>query len=312
MTALVWAGVGALALAVALGAAVALTPRPPRIDITRLDPHARSAPRGLAVVAADASRLGDQVLRRLGRRRALIGLLEQAGVRRTPVQVLGVVVAGTVAGNLVGGAVGGPVGAVALTPLVLLAVVVTLRVRTTRRRTAFADQLDDTLRLMASSLRAGHSVQRALESVAHEAEAPTSEEFSRVLNEVRVGRDLVTALDEVAERTRSTDFSWVAQAVAVHREVGGNLAEVLDRVGVTIRDRTQLRRQAQALSAEGRISGVVLLTLPVVLLAVLQLIAPDYVGGLTGTDTGRAMLGVAVVLMVGGALWMRRLVRVEF
>ena len=196
--------------------------------------------------------------------------------------------------------------------LVLLVVVVTLRVRTTRRRTAFADQLDDTLRLMASSLRAGHSVQRALESVAHEAEAPTSEEFSRVLNEVRVGRDLVVALDEVAERTRSTDFSWVAQAVAVHREVGGNLAEVLDRVGVTIRDRTQLRRQAQALSAEGRISGVVLLALPAVLLVVLQVVAPEYVGRLTGTDTGVTMLAVAAVLMAAGALWMRRVVRVEF
>ena len=184
--------------------------------------------------------------------------------------------------------------------------------RTTRRRAAFADQLEDTLRLLSSSLRAGHSVLRALEAVAHEASAPTSEEFGRVLNEVRVGRDLVAALDEVAERMGSQDFSWVAQAVAVHREVGGNLAVVLDRTGVTIRDRAHLRRQASVLSAEGRFSGIVLLAMPVLLGAGLQLTAPDYLGRLTGSSTGMALLAVAGVLMVVGAVWVRRVVTVRF
>jgi len=168
------------------------------------------------------------------------------------------------------------------------------------------------LRLMAASMRAGHSVLRSLEAVSHDADAPSAEEFSRVLNEVRVGRDLVVALDELAVRTRSEDFSWVAQAVAVHREVGGNLAEVLDRVGVTIRDRNQLRRQTQALSAEGRVSGIVLLAMPVVLGAGLQLTAPGYLARLTGNGTGLAMLAVAGVLMVVGAVWIRRVVTVRF
>ena len=90
---------------------------------------------------------------------------------------------------------------------------------------------------MAGSLRAGHSLLRAVDSVASEADAPTSEEFSRIVNETRVGRDLSDALDEVAERMGSDDFTWVAQAIAIHREVGGNLAEVLDAVGHTIRER---------------------------------------------------------------------------
>jgi len=312
MTPLVWAAIVAVALAIALVAALLLTPRPPRVDITRLDPAARPAPRGLAGLAVDAGVLGDRVLGRLGRRAALVALLEQAGVHRPPAQVLGAVVGGALAGNVLGGAVGGLLGAVALTPLVPLVVVLAIRLRVQRRRAAFADQLDDTLRLMSASMRAGHSVLRALEAVSHEAEAPSSEEFSRALNEVRVGRDLVLALDEVAARTCSEDFSWVAQAVAVHREVGGNLAEVLDRVGGTIRDRNQLRRQTRALSAEGRVSGIVLLAMPVVLGAGLQLTSPEYLARLTGSGTGLAMLAVAGLLMVAGAVWIRRVVTVRF
>jgi tight adherence protein B len=190
--------------------------------------------------------------------------------------------------------------------------VLALRVRISKRRAAFADQLDDTLRLMSSSMRAGHSVLRALEAVSHEADAPTSEEFSRVLNEVRVGRDLVAALDEVADRMASTDFSWVAQAVSIHREVGGNLADVLNRVGVTIRDRTQLRGQARALSAEGRLSAVVLLAMPFVIGGALQLTSPDYVHRLTDSGTGLSMLVIAGLLMIVGAVWVRRVVTVRF
>lgn len=312
MTPLIWSAVGALALALALVAAVLLAPKPVRVDITRLDPTAPPAPRGLGGVRVDAGRLGDRVLRRLGRRQALLDVLERAAVHRSPAQVFWVVVGGAVLGNVLGGSLGGPLGAVVLTPLVPLAVALFLRVRIGRRRAAFGDQLDDTLRLMASSMRAGHSVLRALEAVSHEAEAPTSEEFSRVLNEVRVGRDVVPALDEVAARMGSEDFSWVAQAVAIHREVGGNLSDVLNRIGVTIRDRAQLRGQARALSAEGRLSAIVLLAMPFVIGLALQLTVPDYTSRLTGSGTGMAMLATAGVLMVVGAVWVRRVVTVRF
>ena len=114
--------------------------------------------------------------------------------------------------------------------MVPLAARIIVGVRAGRRKAAFADQLDGSLQLMASSLRAGHSLLRAMDSVAQDAPPPTSEEFARIVNETRVGRDLGEALDEVAARMGSDDFRWVAQAIAIHREVGGNLAEVLDVV----------------------------------------------------------------------------------
>src|SRR5687768_15980827 len=92
-----------------------------------------------------------------------------------------------------------------------------------RRQAAIDDQLDDSRQLMASSLRAGHSLLRAVDAVSQDAVSPTSEEFARIVNETRVGRDLRDSLDEVAERMGSQDFTWVAQAIAIHREVGGNL-----------------------------------------------------------------------------------------
>jgi len=165
---------------------------------------------------------------------------------------------------------------------------------------------------MASSLRAGHSVLRAVDAVSRDAEAPTSEEFSRVINETRVGRDVNTALQQVADRTGSEDFAWVVQAIAIHREVGGNLAEVLDRVGRTIRERTQLRRQARALSAEGRLSGIVLMAMPVVVFGILAVTAPAYTAKLTGTSTGHVLLALALALLVAGGLWLRSTVRVRF
>jgi tight adherence protein B len=312
MDTLTWAGVAACAVAVAIVAALVLMPRRLRVDITRLDPSARPTPHGWARVAAEGGRLGEGVLRRLGRRAALTAALDRADVRRSPAQVLGVMAGGAVVALVLGGVAAGPLVGLLLALLVPLAVVMTLRVRSARRRAAFADQLDDTLRLMAASLRAGLSVQRALEAVSQDAEAPTSDEFSRVLNEVRVGRDLVAALEEVGERTASADFSWVAQAVAIHREVGGNLAEVLDRVGTTIRDRTELRRQARTLSAEGRTTAIVLLTLPVLVGGGLQVLSPGYMGRLTGSSTGLVMLAIAGVLMVVGAVWVRRVVTVKF
>ena len=108
---------------------------------------------------------------------------------------------------------------------------------------------------MAGSLRAGHSLLRAVDAVSQEAGAPTSEEFARIVNETRVGRDLSDALDEVAERMGSEDFTWVAQAIAIHREVGGNLAEVLDAVGHTIRERNADPPAGQGAVGRGQAVG---------------------------------------------------------
>jgi tight adherence protein B len=187
-----------------------------------------------------------------------------------------------------------------------------LSLKRSRRQAAFADQLDDSLQLMASSLRAGHSILRAVDAVAQEAASPTAEEFARVINETRVGRGLTEALDEVAERMASDDFSWVAQAVAIQHEVGGNLAEILDAVSRTIRERNAIRRQVKALAAEGKLSAYVLMGLPLAIVAFLGVVTPSYIAAFTSSPLGYGMLLAAVLLLVVGGLWLKKTVRVDF
>ncbi|MGN6742669.1 MAG: type II secretion system F family protein, partial [Amnibacterium sp.] len=189
---------------------------------------------------------------------------------------------------------------------------VVLGMKAGRRRKAFAEQLDDTLGLLAGSMRAGHSLLRAVDAVSREAEAPTSEEFARIVNETRLGRDLNDALDQSAARMRNEDFGWVAQAIAIHREVGGDLAGVLDEVGHTIRERGQIRRQVAALSAEGKMSAYILLALPFVVLGFLFLTSRDYVARFVESPLGYALMAVAAVLITIGALWMKKIVSFKF
>ena len=189
---------------------------------------------------------------------------------------------------------------------------VLLGFRCGRRQAAFADQLDDSLQLMASSLRAGHSLLRAVDAVSTEAASPTAEEFARIVNETRVGRDLGDALDEVAERMASDDFRWVAQAIGIHREVGGNLAEVLDAVGHTIRERNAIRRQVKALSAEGKLSAIVLGALPFVIIAFLSMTNPGYLAKFTDSLMGYGMIAGVVVLMLVGGFWLKKTVAIRF
>lgn len=108
------------------------------------------------------------------------------------------------------------------------------------------------------------------------------------------------------------DFEWVARAISIHRELGGDLAEILDNVAKTIRERARLRAQVRALTAEGRLSGVILLALPFVVILATRIINPEYVGELTGTSLGQIMLFVALSLMAVGAFWIRRLVQLKY
>ncbi len=218
----------------------------------------------------------------------------------------------TVVGGFAGVVLGGPLLGLLLLAAVPFGARLLLSFKGGRRQAAFADQLDDSLQLMAGSLRAGHSLLRSVDSVSSEADAPTSEEFTRIVNETRVGRDLNDALDEVAERMGSDDFTWVAQAIAIHREVGGNLAEVLDAVGHTIRERNAIRRQVKALSAEGKLSAVVLMALPFGVTGFISITNPGYIAKFTESVTGYAMLGAAGLMLLVGGLWLRSTVRIKF
>ena len=305
-------GIATVAGALLLLALVVLPAGPSRLPLSRLDPSVAPPASALAGPTAAARAGVQRLLAARGRTAAGEAALERAGVSTPLADVLLLVGAATLVLAAAGAALGGPLLALLLTVAGPLGAKAMLGFRTGRRRAAFADQLDDSLQLMASSLRAGHSLLRALDSVSHEAASPTAEEFARIVNETRIGRDLADALDEVAARTASQDFTWVAQAIAIHREVGGNLAEVLDSVGHTIRERNAIRRQVKALSAEGKLSAAVLMALPVGVTAFLSITNPSYLAKFTHSLTGYAMVATAVVMMVVGALWLKKTVAITF
>lgn len=243
--------------------------------------------------------------------------LELAGIRSEPSAFLIVVFAVAAVLGLLGVLIGfGSFWAVLLGVLFAAAapllVSAFLDARTSRRRGQFAEQLDDTLQLVAGNLRAGHGLLQAIDSVAQHADSPTAEEFARVVNQTRIGRDLGEALSGTAERMRSDDFSWAAQAIQINRETGGNLSETLQRTAATIRERNQIRRQVKALSAEGRLSATVLLLLPVAVVAGVLILRPDYFAPFVESPIGWFAIMVAIVLMIIGTVWMSAVVRVKF
>ena len=201
------------------------------------------------------------------------------------------------------GMVLGIVGGVA--PLVLL------NFRIGRRAKRMHAQLTDVLSILASSLRAGHSFLQSLDLVAQEIGEPSSEEYRRLLAELRLGRELNDSLDAMALRIGSEDFKWAIVAVKIQREVGGNLAEILDTVAATLREREAVRGQVKALSAEGRLSMYLLCGLPFAVGTYMMFVNPDYLRLLWTSKMGLVMLAVGGSLMGLGIIWMRKVVRID-
>ncbi|MGI9601604.1 MAG: type II secretion system F family protein [Acidimicrobiales bacterium] len=187
----------------------------------------------------------------------------------------------------------------------------TVKFMAARRRKKFVAQLPDTLTLLAGTLKAGYSFMQGLESVSKESEDPIGEELRKVVTEAQLGRPVEEALDMSAERMNSDDYAWAIMAVKIQREVGGNLSELLMTVAETMTARERLRRDVAALTAEGRISAIVLGFLPVALGAVMFMINPDYVGLLISETIGNIMLGAGVVAAIIGFLWMKKLITIE-
>ena len=186
-----------------------------------------------------------------------------------------------------------------------------LSVRASRRQAKFDEQLPSTLQLLAGALQAGHSLQQAVDTVVHEAGDPIAGEFQRVLTEARLGRPLEEAFEAMAKRTGSVDFEWTVMAIRLQRQVGGNLAEVLSTVSQTIRDRYALKRQIRALSAEGRLSSLILSFLPILLFAALFAFNPLFLRPLYTTSIGIMMMAGAAVLMTLGVLWLRKITEIK-
>jgi len=215
-------------------------------------------------------------------------------------------VAAAVGGFLFFGPVGAAVGVIGLLiPLTILSAAAS------KRLSAIQSQLADMLMVVSSSLRAGHSFLLSLDTATKEISEPGATEFGRTMSEIRFGRDVDEALDSLVERIGSRDLEWTVTAIKIQRKIGGNLAEVLEGVAGTIRERETLRRQVKVLSAEGRISSYVLTVLPILLAVYLSFVNPAYLRVLTTTRTGIIMLSAAGGLMVFGYMWMQKIVRLD-
>ena len=191
----------------------------------------------------------------------------------------------------------------------------------TRRLRAFDEQLSDTLNLWVNALRSGFSVLQAIEAIAKELPPPISKEFDRLLQEVRLGIDMEEALDNILRRMPSEDFDLVVTAVKVQREVGGNLAEILDVISFTIRERVRIKGEIRTLTAQGRASGWVITALPIGLTLALRAINPDYINEIFNRGApwilpeiipcGWLMVGIALLMISSGGFAIMKIVDIE-
>jgi tight adherence protein B len=200
-----------------------------------------------------------------------------------------------------------------LVPMILGVAIPALfvRIMAKRRLNRFENQLPETLITLAASLKAGHAFNSALASVVKEGVDPTSKELGRVAQEIQLGMTSEAALEAMAHRMNSTNFGFVVMAVNIQRTVGGSLAEILDMVADTVRQRQQFSRKVKALTAQGRMSAYVLLAMPFLMGLAIFVLNPAYMSILFTATAGKVMIGGALVMMGIGSLIIRKIVSFE-
>ena len=318
---LVLPAAGALAWAVA---SIALRDRPRHLhealapySVGRVaDPSAVAAGGGSGDLVKNATlRRAVESLAELASRRGVLQLLQrkidQADLPIRPAEALFVNVVAAVLGGAIGLLVGSPFwGLVGLVGLGLVPWLV-LAAAAERRSRAFTAQLPDMLQLLGTTLRSGFSITQGLDTVSRQLEDPIGKEMRHVVAEARLGRPLVEALGEVAQRVRSEDFEWVVTSIGIQREVGGNLAELLDIVADTMNARARLRREARTLTAEGRLGAIVLSVLPAAIGLFVYSVNPSYLSPLLHQSFGEILFYGSIGLAVFGIVWLRKLVNIE-
>jgi len=175
----------------------------------------------------------------------------------------------------------------------------------------FAAQLPDAMELVARALRAGHSLAAGMHVVAEEMPAPICKEFGRVYEEQNLGIPLEESLKGMCDRVPNLDLRFFVTSVAIQRQTGGDLAEILDRIGYVIRERFKILGQVKALTAEGRLSGIVLIALPIGLFLLMLVMKPDYIELLWKDEMGVKMSIGAVVLMLIGSYAIKKIIDIK-
>jgi len=180
-----------------------------------------------------------------------------------------------------------------------------------KRSRAMTDQLPESLNIISSGLRAGFSFPQALQVVVREIEGPLSTEFSRLLRENRLGKPMDDALKDLLERIENDDLELLVTALLIQRQVGGNLAEVLDGISHTIRERVRIKGEIRTMTAEGRMSAIILSALPVGVALILSVLNPEYVSTLIREPIGIAMIIGAVIMQLIGIFFIRKIVEID-
>jgi len=253
----------------------------------------------------------EEEVKRRGLLSGVSSALEQANIPMSPGEaVLGMIGLAFVGGIMVAIFNGLLWGLIAFGAFLLLAMFL-INYAGAREKKRFEKQLPDTLTLMSTSLRAGYSLLQATEAVASEAPDPTAREFGRAIAEARLGRTVTDALEGITDRTQSGDFEWAVMAIEIQREVGGNLAEVLQTVADTMRARNRLKGEIRALTAEGRISAFVLGSLPFAMALFLWTTNRDYLQPMLDETFGRIAIGAGLLLMAGGIFWLKKIVDID-
>jgi tight adherence protein B len=305
-------GAAILLLAVSLLGVSVLLPSTPEVPLDRRRPFEPEPPSSISRLALSGVRSFERLLH--GRNITLFSRakLEDAGLRLSQAEFFLLVGIGACVGMLVGVVTVGPLVGILLALLAPFVGKLVLGFLAGKRRAKFDSQLGDTLQLLSGGLRAGHSILRAIDAAAAESQKPTSEEMRRVITETSLGRDLLAALNDTAERMKNEDFVWISQAIQINREVGGNLADVLDQVNETIRERAEIKGHIKALAAEGKFSAYILIAMPFGIVAMLLSVSPTYMNSMFTHPLGWVMIGASFVLMTIGALWMRKIIDLKF
>jgi len=305
-------GAALLFLAPILVGVALVLPRTPDIALDRRRPYEADPPSGLTRLASATVGGLDRFLATRNVRLYNRDALENAGVRLSQAEFIVLVIAGAILGALVGLVIGVPFISFLLVILAPFVGHLLLGVLAGKRRAKFDQQLGDTLQLLSGGLRAGHSILRAIDAAASESQSPTSEEMRRVITETSLGRDLLASLTDTSERMHNEDFVWIAQAIQINREVGGNLAEVLDQVNETIRERSEIKGHIKSLAAEGKFSAYILIAMPFGIVVMLMMVNPGYMNPMFTNPLGWVMIGASAVMMTLGSLWMRKIIDLKF
>lgn len=241
--------------------------------------------------------------------------LARANIKLRPAEYIAAMVASSLAAGFVGMVLGGSI-ILAILGLIVGPFIPGIYVKSAegRRLKKFDSQLGDMLNLTVNGLRAGYSTLQAMEAVSRELPAPVSEEFRRVVQEMQLGIPMEEALDHLLRRISSEDLDLVITAINVQREVGGNLAEILDTISFTIRERVRIKGEISALTAQGRATAWVISALPIALTVLLFVVNREYIMEFFNPETracGYPLLGLAGLMIVVGFLAVQKIVSID-